>query len=219
MKYALDFLIDHADKSFSMSERGESKLIPEILGMEGMSGVKTRHFYNNICNLDDANYLEIGPWKGSSFVSSLYKNNINSIAIDDWSEFEGPKEEFLANVEKYCPESNFSFVEKDSFKVVPSDIGSKYDSIDIYLYDGCHKYESHKRAITQFSKFLSKYSIIIIDDWRDDDQWEKVQRGTYDGLKESGLIVHKKIEIITKQELTGPSEYWNGFGLFVCEKP
>ena len=73
-------------------------------------------------------------------------------------------------------------------------------------------------AITHFSKFLSKYSIIMIDDWRNDNLWERVQRGTYDGLQESGLIVHKKIEKITLQESTGPLEYWNGFGLFVCEK-
>jgi hypothetical protein len=67
-------------------------------------------------------------------------------------------------------------------------------------------------------KFLSKYSIIIIDDWRNDGGWNTVQRGTYDGLNESGLIIHEKIEIITKQEETGSEEYWNGFAIFVCEK-
>lgn len=219
MKYTLDFLINHADKAFSMSERNESNLNNEILNMEGLSGKKTRHLYNNLCNLDGANYLEVGTWKGSSFVSALYNNNLNAIAIDNWSEFDGPREEFLSNVEKYCPGSNFSFIEKDSFSVTEKDIKNKYDLVDIYLYDGCHKYESHKNAITHFSKFLSKYSIIIVDDWRNDDLWERVQRGTYEGLQESGLIVHKKIEIITKQELTGPNEYWNGFGLFICENP
>jgi hypothetical protein len=219
MKYTLDFLIDHVEKSFLSSEKENSKLTSEILNIEGMSGKKTRHLYNNICNLDGANYLEVGTWKGSSFVSAIYGNNIKSVAIDNWSEFDGPKEEFLGNVNKYCPDSDYSFVEKDSFAINQEDINLNYDSADIYLYDGCHKYESHKSAITHFSKFLSRYSIIIVDDWRSDDLWERVQRGTYDGLNESGLIIHKKIEIITKQELTGPDEYWNGFGLFVCERP
>ena len=34
----------------------------------------------------------------------------------------------------------------------------------------------------------------------------------------SKSMLFYKIEKITKQELTGPSEYWNGFGLFVCER-
>lgn len=32
--------------------------------MDGMSGIKTRHFYNNLLNYYDARYLEIGTWKG-----------------------------------------------------------------------------------------------------------------------------------------------------------
>ena len=37
-----------------------------------MTGIKTRHFYNNILNTDDARYLEIGAWKGSSICSAMY---------------------------------------------------------------------------------------------------------------------------------------------------
>jgi hypothetical protein len=218
MRYELDLLIKHAEESFRKSEMCESKLTHEILNMEGMSGKKTRHLYNNICNLPGCNYLEIGTWKGSSFVSAIYKNEIKSIAVDNWSEFNGPKDEFIDNLNKYCQGSDYFFIEKDSFKIDNHDIEKKFDSVDIYMYDGCHKYESHKNAITHFSRFLSKYSIIIIDDWRNDGAWERVQRGTYDGLEESGLKIHKKIEVITKQESTGPEEYWNGFGLFVCEK-
>lgn len=216
--FDLDFLINHAEKAYENSEKGISKLTNEILSMEGMSGEKTRHLYNNICNLDNANYLEIGTYKGSSFISSIYKNNINSIAIDNWSEFNGPKNEFINNVNSFCPNQRFNFIEKNSFDINEDDINKYYNSVDIYLYDGCHKYESHKMAITHFSKFLSKYSVILVDDWRNDNNWERVQRGTYDGLRESGLVVHKKIEKITFQESTGRSEYWNGFGLFICEK-
>lgn len=217
--FDLNFLIKHVENSFENSEKKISKLTNEILSINGMSGTKTRHLYNNICNIDNANYLEIGTYKGSSFISSIYKNNVNSIAIDNWSEFDGPKNEFIDNVNKFCPNQKFNFIEKDSFEISYEDIKKYYDSVDVYLYDGCHKYESHKKAITHFAKFLSKYSIILIDDWRNDNNWERVQRGTYDGITESGLIVHKQIEKITFQEKTGPLEYWNGFGLFVCEKP
>jgi hypothetical protein len=216
--FDLKTLIDHAEEAYAKSEEGNSKLNEEILKIKGMSGIKTRHLYNNICNLSSANYLEIGTYKGSSFISSLHKNDINALAIDNWSEFDCNKEEFIGNVNHFCPNQNFGFIEKDSFEIDKNDVNRFFETADIYLYDGCHKYESHKKAITHFCDFLSKYSIIIIDDWRTDGNWERVQRGTYEGIEESGLIVHKKIEIITKQEETGPHEYWNGFGLFVCEK-
>lgn len=216
--FELNTLINHVDQSYTNSTLGISKLTNDILEIKGMSGKKTRHLYNNICNLDGANYLEIGTYLGSSFISSIYQNNIKSLAVDNWSEFDGSKDRFIHNVKHFCPNQDFGFIEKDSFLLDETDVNKFYQTVDIYLYDGCHKYESHKKAITHFYKFLSKYSIIIIDDWRNDNNWERVQRGTYDGITETGLIVHKKIEVITKQEDTGPRDYWNGFGLFVCEK-
>lgn len=217
MKFDLEKLIKHVNNSFENVENNISKLPEEILNIEGMSGTKTRHLYNNICSLSDANYLEVGTWKGSSFISSLYRNSVNAIAIDNWAEFNGPKQEFIENVNRFI-DYKYNFIEKDSFEITQDDIFDIYKSVDIYLYDGCHEYESHKKAITHFSKFLSKFSIIMIDDWRPDGVWEKVQRGTYDGLKESDLIVHHFVERITHQEINGKSEYWNGIGVFVCEK-
>ena len=217
MKFDLEKIIKHVDNSFENAEKNISKLSKEILNIEGMSGTKTRHLYNNICSLEGSNYLEVGTWKGSSFVSSLYKNKINAIAIDNWAEFNGPKQEFIENVNRFI-DYEYNFIEKDSFEITQDDIFDIYKSVDIYLYDGCHEYESHKKAITHFSKFLSKFSIIIIDDWRTDGVWERVQRGTYDGLKESGLTVHHSVEKITHQENNGASEYWNGVGIFVCER-
>ncbi len=225
--YTKEELIKHVDRAFYKSDNNESKLTDRILTMEGMSGLKTRHLYNNICDLDGSNYLEVGTWKGSSFISAIHKNKINSLAVDNWSEFYnyslhgdannvGSKFIFLKNMEEICDNDNYKILEKSCFEVEKKDL--PFDSVDIYLYDGAHDYESHKKAITHFSNFLSKYSIIIIDDWRPDGNWEKVQRGTYDGFSESGLIIHYKNERITQQENNGPTEYWNGVGVFICEK-
>lgn len=215
--FDLNTLISHAEKSFEKSNQNISKLTKEILEMEGMSGIKTRHLYNNLCSLDGLNYLEIGTFKGSSFVSAIYNNKINALAIDNWSEFNGPKKEFFNNMERHCPNQKYNFIEKDSFDINDEDIKQFMDSVDIFLYDGCHEEISHKKAITFFQKFLSKYCIIVIDDWRTDGNWGRVQRGTYKGIEECGIKIHKKIEVVTRQELTGPKEYWNGFGLLVCE--
>ena len=218
MKFNLEQLITRVNISIENSNNNISKLKSDILSIDGMSGNKTRHLYNNICSLDGANYLEIGTWKGSSFISALYGNNISAIAIDNWSEFNGPKDLFILNVNKFCPERKFKFIEKDCFKITDNEIKSVYESIDIFLYDGAHDYESQRKAITYYKHFFSKYVIIIIDDFRSDTPaWANVKKGTYDGIEESGLIIHHRVEIITHQESSGRSEYWNGFGLFVCE--
>ena len=215
--FKLEELITHSKQSFEKSNNNISKLNFEILQIDGMSGIKTRHLYNNICSLTKSNYLEIGTYKGSSFVSAIYQNDLNPLGIDNWSEFKGPKEEFFKNIKTHCPSNKFNFIEKNSFDVTEDDLKKYMNSIDIYLYDGCHDEISHEKAITHFEKYFSKFFIVIIDDWRDDNNWSRVQRGTYKGFEKTKIKIHEKIEVITHQEKNGPSEYWNGFGLFVCE--
>ena len=218
MKYSLEKLIEHTEQSLINSDANVSKLTQQILDLEGYSGNKTRHFYNNICSLEGANYLEVGTWKGSSFISAIYKNKINPIAVDNWSEFNGPKEVFFSNVRKFAPESKYDFIEKDSFQIEVADFPESISEIDIYLYDGCHTYDCQKNGITHFYEFFSKYFIIMVDDWRDDDSWSQVLRGTWDGINEKGIIVHKQYERTSFQERAGRQDYWNGIGIFICEK-
>lgn len=227
----IDFLIDHLNKSFELSDQNTSKLGDDVLQMEGMTGKKTRHFYNNICSLDNINYLEVGTWKGSSFVSANYANNITSLAIDNFEEFtdhsfsnniEHPRSAFHNNMKKFCADKNYHFVEKDSFLLDQKDL--PFNSADIYLYDGNHDFEPHKKAITHFTKFLSKYCIILIDDWAWGYDSHKhgenvIQKATYEGLSESGVIIHHKVERVDDQSINGPMSYWNGIGAFVCEIP
>lgn len=217
MKYTIQDLINHVKKSFDSSEKQESKINQNILNIDGMSGVKTRHLYNNICSLTNANYLEVGSWKGSSFISAMYKNNINGIAIDNWSEFGGPRVEFLNNCNKYINDQNYKIIEKDCFNLNKNDINNFYEYADIYLYDGIHNYESHKNAITYMLPFLSKYFILLVDDWSLDSV--NVKSGSLDGFIESKLIIHYKLEIEDDQTKGGIQGYWNGCGVFVCENP
>jgi len=69
-----DTLIKHVQFSIGAAEKGLSNLNENILNIHGMSSAKNRHFLNNICNFPYVNYLEIGCWKGSTFISALYEN-------------------------------------------------------------------------------------------------------------------------------------------------
>lgn len=209
-------IIEHIDESIESAKNNISKLNSEILNLEGFSGIKTRHLYNNICNIDNINYLEIGTYLGSTLISSSFQNNIYSIGVDNWSEFEGPKNQCIANLQKYIPSHQYSLIEKDCFQISHEDLHNK--PIDIYLYDGNHEYSSHINAITYLEKFLAEISIIIIDDFRGDGNWSSVTSGTMEGLKRSNLKILYSQIIESKQEENGKKDFWNGCGLFLCCK-
>ena len=61
-------LIKHVEEMLSLADNYKSNVTPEILNMDGMSGKKTRHFYNNICSMKDTRYLEIGRGKVLQYV-------------------------------------------------------------------------------------------------------------------------------------------------------
>lgn len=209
-------IIEHIDKSIEDANNNNSKLNSEILKLDGFSGIKTRHLYNNLCNIDDINYLEIGTYLGSTLISSSFENNIYSIGIDNWSEFQGPKNQCLTNIKKHIPNHKYSLIEKDCFEISHDDLQNK--PIHIYLYDGNHEYASHIKAITYLERFLADICIIIVDDFRGDNNWSGVVAGTREGLKRSSLKVLYSRIIESKQEENGKNDFWNGCGLFLCCK-
>ena len=81
--------------------------------MVGMSGGKYPHFINNLIRgLPNPSYLEVGCWTGSTLCSAISRNRVRATGIDNWSEFGGPKDQFLANVNRFkVPEAHVTFVE------------------------------------------------------------------------------------------------------------
>lgn len=213
-----DYLIGCCKNAYKVAVSNTQSLPPEVLQLEGMSGHKTRQFYNHLCsNYGIKTYVEIGSWKGSSIVSALYNNtHIQGVSIDNWSEFGGPIDEFHATINRFIPSAKLTILNKDCWSIDKSDIPF---SIDVLLYDGGHTYELQKKAITHFYKHLSKFSILLIDDWTCD--WVDVRKGTYDGIMSCPLIIHysKEIGLVgTSVHHTSGDTFWNGMGVFVVER-
>ncbi len=161
------------EDSITKATQEISNMTKEILEMEGMSGKYTRHFYNNLCSIPNAKYLEIGVWKGSSFCSALCNNNMSScLAIDNWSEFGGPKDEFIKNLDKVKGNNNVKFVEQDCFTISEED-RALLGKFNIFMYDGNHSEDAQYRALQHFLPCLEDEFIYIVDDWN----WEAVRAG------------------------------------------
>jgi len=202
--------------AFQNAEKGVSKISEEIINMEGMSGTKTRHFYNNLLNTDDARYLEIGTWKGSSVCSAMYKNTAKVLCIDNWSLYGGPKTEFLENFEKFKGNNDASFIEDDCFKV---DV-SALPKFNIYMYDGDHSYDSQYKALSHYYDCLDETFIFIVDDWN----WWMVRDGTFDAIQKLNLKVlyEKEIRLTWNEDHTPQplaSQTWhNGIYVAILQK-
>ena len=212
--FSAEFLVSHVGDSIQKACRNESKLSKEILDMKGMTGKQTRHLYNNLCSVKGMNYLEVGVHRGSSYISALHCNPATAVAIDNWSEFGDVKAEFFGNFRSHCFGKTLNIIERDCFEVTCTDISAFIPRIDVYLYDGKHTYDSQKLAMSLYRELYSRFLVIVVDDWR----YDFIQSGTRDGLVAAHLDVLDFQERITHESGSGPIEFWNGFGIFVCEK-
>jgi len=206
-------LINRVKNSINNAEQYSSNLIKPILDLMGASSTKVRHFLNNIIT-SNSRYLEIGCWKGSTFVSALWENNPEiAFAIDNWSQFvdgylEHPKKTFYNNLNQFVKSKNIHLIHKNCFEIDLKHYN--ITNINTYFYDGGHSYEDQYKALTYYYKSLSDCFIYIVDDWN----WvETVQDGTKNAIKDLNL------NILFEQEMPADfngdvEKWWNG--LYIC---
>jgi len=214
---------EHLEKSISNAENNMSKLVDALFNIEGMTGIKTKHFYNNLLELDNINYLEIGCYKGSSTCSALYKNKANFYCIDNWHDFllnelhnsidsMTPINEFLNNIQTYQGENKLQFYNEDCFTIDTS----KLPKCNIYLYDGDHTYNSQYKALTYYINNMEDVFVYIVDDWND----EPVRSGTFDAIRDLKLknVWNHEIRLTNDNTHTPPNiaenTWWNG--VYIC---
>jgi hypothetical protein len=216
-------LVKHVIKCLNRANLFQTKLSQEIVSMEGMSGLKTRIFYNELCSLivegRDTEYLEVGTWKGSTVCSALWENpNCRGTVIENWALFGGPRDEFNQNIDKARIKDRLQIFEEDVFAF---DISKLSKPIDIYLYDGDHDQIHQYKGITHIWKALADQAVIIVDDWNA----PHIREGTLDALRDVGANVVERFEItyMLGNEVHTPMpiahrEFWNGMGVFVISK-
>jgi hypothetical protein len=156
-------LIEHVKQSIQNAEEGKSKINSKrILTMSGMSSQKVRHLLNNLCSFSQTCYLEIGVWKGSTWISALYGNQDQiheAVAIDNWSQFNGPRRIFGKNVLRYLGENRYVIKNEDSFTIDTTRLFSH--PVTCYFYDGHHSEESQRQAFTYYNSIFDDVFIAI----------------------------------------------------------
>jgi hypothetical protein len=182
-----------------------------------MSSPKVRHFFNNVVRGvgEDARYLEIGLWKGSTFISALYNNNYKyAVGIEDFSQFGSPKAECLKNLKEYlnAPNEKTELIVDSYINVIPT-IDKKFN---IYFYDGNHSNENQIVAFELVNKNLDTNFVMIVDDWN----WVGVRESTWKVIKKLNYKLPRFWELYAdaskgKRDL---KNWWNGLFVAVVEK-
>jgi hypothetical protein len=158
-----------------------SALLPRgLVQMPGMSGRRYRVFINELMRrISDPRYLEVGSWGGSTLCSALHANKIKAVAIDNWSQFDGPAAQFFKNLGVFIGKSQVSVLTSD-FRAVAYEAIGKFN---VYLFDGPHAYEDHHDGLALPAPALDDRFVFIVDDWN----WDDVRDGTWKAIRALGL--------------------------------
>lgn len=216
--HSVKIAMENTEAAIEAARAGRSRLTPEALALDGMSGAKTRHLYNNLA-ANASRHLEIGSYKGSSTVAALCGNpHLHVTAVDSWQEFGGPKDEFAANTRAYsaCGSGQLHAMECDCWDALAALKRGAAAPFDMYLYDGGHTYEDQFRALTEAVDVLAPVCVVVVDDY----DWSEVRRGTTDALAELQARGRVRVHLSRHVQASGCSDaagFWNGAGVFVLE--
>jgi hypothetical protein len=206
-------LVRRVEKAIEQAAAGRSRLGHEALAVEGLSSPAVRHLLNNLCAPADVNFLEVGTFKGSTLVAASFGNPGRFTAVDDFSEFGhmDPRPDFEAVRARFAAECHFTFHEADCWTAalrrrLPRDV-------NVYFYDGGHRFEDQYRAFTHFDAVFADTFIAVVDDWNT----ATVRDATRKAFGDLGYRTLHERELFTKRWIR--DLWWNGLLVAVVRKP
>jgi hypothetical protein len=214
----LENLSNHINRSIAHTVLESNNLPDSILKLEGMSSHGNRRLLNHLCSCGGS-YLEIGSWKGSTFISALYKNNNTfGTSIDNHEEFKNSI--FKTSSEELKSNCSKNLVNNEKYELITADCFSPDINLtrlyNIYFYDGYHTYDNQYKAITAYYKNLTSIFIYICDDYSID----RVEKGTKDAFRDMNIQVINEYKLFGNQLIPSSTTrgFWNGFYVALCVK-
>jgi hypothetical protein len=106
-------------------------------------------------------FVNVGVWHGFSFLAGIAANpDRECVAIDNFSQFGGPKAEFLARFEG-LRSAEHHFHERDYEEYFST---THRGQIGCYIYDGEHSYRNQLRGLEVAEPFFAEGCVILVDD-------------------------------------------------------
>ncbi|MDX1968870.1 MAG: exostosin family protein [Planctomycetaceae bacterium] len=204
-------LVEWVERAIQAAESRDSLLSRAALSLQGMSSGKVRHFLNN---LRPRRYLEVGVWRGSTFVAACFGRQLASAtAIDNFGAFQqgtDGAEQFQANANAMLPNQPVT-LRTGSFFDLPADLLPQ--NVDVFFYDGDHRPEAQREAMVRGWPLLADEAVVVVDDTN----FPGVVEATRQGLAQvKADVVH---EWLLPARFNGDTEqWWNGLYVAVIAK-
>jgi predicted O-methyltransferase YrrM len=166
---------------FPRSERPRDPRFAEILeAVPGLAEPNNLALLNLAasCVLSGESYAEAGTFHGTSLISALLGNDeLDAIAIDDFSFRDGSREQLERNLERFAVDGRPWIVEGDVFdRLRDGTLDGK--RVGVWYYDAGHDYEQQLDGLRLIEPFLAEDALLIVDDA----DWERVDRAIADYL-------------------------------------
>ena len=201
-----------------------SNFDPEGYSIQGLSSNRIRHFLNSLCSHDDAVYLELGTYTGSTFFAATMNNKAKCIGVDDfsepnvkpivdrgmWTECGNPYDTFVNNWQKY-ENGNAAFVKASVEELTEEDFGGS--KVNILFYDANHDIMAQMNNLNHLLPFLDDKFILIVDDAN----FDGVVEGAVTWAQENNLKCYLERKILSSV-IESPVHWWNGIHVMVLEK-
>jgi len=156
-----------------------------------MVGCETVHLLSNLCASELVRvYLNVGIWRGASFIPPLLGTDVRGIGVDNWSQFGGAGAREIVNrsLRLRVPAERYHVIEGDAFEVpLPGEIAD--GTVDLYFYDGDHHFEAQQRAFTYYDRSFASTFVAVVDDWRNWHRGYKAKVGTLSAFESLGYRV------------------------------
>ena len=201
-----------------------SNFDPTGYSIQGLSSNRIRHFLNSLCSHDDAVYLEVGTYTGSTFFAATMNNKAKCIGVDDfseanvkplvdrgmWTECGNPYDTFVNNWQKY-ENGNAAFVKASVEELTEEDFGGS--KVNILFYDANHDMMVQMNNLNHLLPFLDDKFILVVDDAK----FDGVVEGAVTWAQENNLKCYLERKILSTV-IESPVHWWNGIQVMVLEK-
>ena len=212
-------------ESISNSAKNISNFDELTYNIPGLSSNRVRHLLNNLCQIDDAVYMEVGVYTGSTFYAALQNNSIKAYAIDhfqaqnitperddvEWQTNENPFISFVENSKTYIGNNSIKLLEKEASFVSVDDIHPEYKP-NIIFYDGNHDYEEQLNCLNSLLCNFTDTFILVIDDAN----IESSVTSTDEFIRINNLSVLYEKKIL--HNIEDFTQWWNGLYILILSK-
>ena len=212
----------HVINAVYKADNKTSKAKPKRINTEikGFSSTRIRHLLNNLCSLENCNYLDVGSYRGSTVISAVWDNDATGYAVDTFNfDMLSSETTFHPQVKKaledlltvFNIQNKVNIIVKDIAKINKKDLNEQL--MDVVYYDSSLNAKDIQSAVKNILPNTKIYSILVFANTQNSEALAVFEKAIIANL----ATIHYSLEL--KSRVIGDSNtWWNGVKIFVVER-